>query len=104
MASETEKPHLALLLRLEQSLGRAVGSEYQVRIVFIDHLVDLPYVQMIGLQARERFLKLAHGDVLVAPMRAHFRHYHGSIPLALECAAEPFLTQAAMIFPGIVEE
>src|SRR5580704_9204862 len=59
---------------------------------------------MIGLQASQRFLKLAHGDVLVAPMRTDLGHHDSAVPLALERATQPFLAQALMIFPGIVEE
>src|SRR6202020_2014985 len=46
----------------------------------------------------------AHGDILIAPMRTHLRHHHRAVPLALECATQPFLAQALMIFPGVIEE
>ena len=95
---------LPCCLACEQGLRRAIWSEDQVRIVFVDHLVYLPHVEMIGLQAGQRFFKLAHGDILVAPMRTDLRHHDSAVPLALECATQPFLAQALMIFPGIVEE
>src|SRR6202030_2669084 len=65
MSCEPEKPHLALLLGCEQSLRCALWSKNKVRIVFVDHLVYLPHVDMIGLQANQRLFKLAHGNILI---------------------------------------
>ena len=48
---EADEAHFALLLRLGQRLDRAAGREVPLGVVFIDHLVDLPEVEMIGLQA-----------------------------------------------------
>src|ERR1700676_611839 len=104
MPCEPEKPHFALPLGFEQGLRRSIWSKYQVRIVLVDDLVYLPHVEMISLQASQRFFKLAHGDILVASMRTDLRHHDGAVPPALECATQPLLAQALMIFPGIVEE
>src|ERR1700721_2843803 len=104
MSSESEKPYFALPPGFEQSFRRAIGSKDQVRIVFVDHLVYLPHIEMIGLQTSQRFFKLAHGDILVASMRTHLGHHDGAVPLALERATQPFLAQTLMIFPRVVEE
>src|ERR1700691_1928012 len=104
MSRESEKPHLALPPGFEQSFRRAIWSKDQVRIIFVDYLVYLPDIEMIGLQTSQRFFKLAHGDILVTPMRTDLRHNDGAVPLALERATQPLLAQALMIFPGIVEE
>src|ERR1700680_2497664 len=37
-------------------------------------------------------------------MRAYFRHQDSAVPLALKSTTHPFLAQAVMIFPRIVEE
>src|SRR6266436_906635 len=102
MACEPEKPHFALPPGFEQGLRCSIWSEYQVRIVLVDHLMYLPHIEMIGLQASQRFFKLTHGDILVTPMRTDLRHHDGAVPLALECATDAFLAQALMVFPGIV--
>src|SRR5437667_10206757 len=97
MPCEPEKPHFALPLGFEKSLRRSIWSKYQVRIVLVDHFVYLPHVEMIGLQASQRFFKLAHGHFLVTPMRADFRHHDSAVPLALKCVTQPLLAQALMI-------
>ena len=49
MSGETDETNLALLLRLVQCFDHSTLGEVQVRVVFIDVLVNLPEVQMIGL-------------------------------------------------------
>ena len=80
---ESNKTHFALLLCCQQGFRRAVHRKDQVRIVVINHFMNLPKIQVIGLQPPQRFLQLLHRHILGSPMRAHFRHQECLIPLAL---------------------
>jgi hypothetical protein len=66
--------------------------------------VDLPQIQVVGLEAIERFLEHPHGERFVAAVRADFGHQKNAIATAFERAAEPLFGLAAMIFPAVVEE
>ena len=59
---------------------------------------------MVRLKALQRLVKLLHGHVLAAAVRADFRHEKDLVALALERGAHPFLAAALVIFPGVVEK
>ncbi len=104
VSRKSDRAYLALLLGLQQRLRRAARSKDQVRIVFVDHLMDLPQVQMVGLQPPQRLFQLPHGNVFAAPMSADLGHHHSVLPLAFERCAHNFFTVPIVIIPGIVEE
>ncbi len=104
MPGEADEADLALLLRLIERFDHAVLREDQIGIVVVDYFVNLPDVQMIGLQTAERFVQHAHGDVLIAPMRADLGHQDHLVAFPLERVAEPHFTFAVVIIPGVVEE
>jgi hypothetical protein len=51
VSGEANEADLALLFCRKQRFGLAIRRENQIRIVVIDHLVNLPEIEMIGLQA-----------------------------------------------------
>jgi hypothetical protein len=57
MSSEADKTHLAVFLCFCQGLGRAVGADEQFGIVLECHSVNLPEIEMIRLQASQRFFQ-----------------------------------------------
>src|SRR5215472_11007350 len=50
VARESNKPHLALLSGLEERVSGTAWDKVPVRIVFIHHLVNLPEIQIVGLE------------------------------------------------------
>ena len=62
-------------------------------IVPVNALVDLPKVEMVSLQTRERILQHLHGDLGVAPVRTDLRHQERLIAavVGLERLAHAFL-------------
>ena len=83
VSGETHETYLALLFRGEQRFGDPVWSKDQIWIVVINHLMNLPEVEMIGAQPAHRFLQLLHGHVFAAAMGADFGHHKSLIALAL---------------------
>ena len=105
VAGEADEAHLALLASPAASASAAPsGREDQVRIVVVDHFVDLPHVEMIGLQAAQRLLQLLHGHIFAAAVRADLGHQDGAVALALQRLAQPLLALAVVVIPGVVEE
>ncbi len=104
VAGESDEADFALLLGGEQGFGSAVRSEDQVGIVFVDHFVNLPEIEMIGLQAAKRFFQHAHGDFLIASVGADLGHHESLIPLSFQRFAEALFAEAVVIFPGVVEK
>jgi len=50
VAGEADESHLPLLFGFEQSLSGPVRREVQIGIVFVDDFVNLPEIQIVGLQ------------------------------------------------------
>lgn len=104
VAGEADEAHFALLLRLEQGFGGAAGGEDELGVVEIDDLVDLPDIEVIGLQTAEGILEHAHGHGLAPAVGADLGHEHGLVAPAFQRGAEARLAFAVVIFPGVVEE
>src|ERR1700680_2186035 len=66
--------------------------------------MNLPEVQMVGLQSTQRLVKLSHRYIFAPPMGAHLGHDEGSISFAFKGDPKPFFTHAVVIIPGIVEK
>ena len=66
--------------------------------------MHLPYIQMIRLQAGQRFLQHPHGDILLAAVGADLGHHDCLIPLALERRAQALFAGALVVLPRVVEE
>ena len=73
-------------------------------IVVVDALVNLPEIEMVGPQAPQRFVELAHRDLGVASVRADLGHQEHRVPAILDRASHSPLALAVVILPGVVEE
>ena len=67
VAGEADVADLALLARPQHGLQRAAWREHALGIVHADDLVELQQVDVIGLQALQRFLDLRIAAVAVRP-------------------------------------
>ena len=66
--------------------------------------MDLPEVEVIGLQPVERLLEHAEGKILVAAMAANLRHQENPVAFAFESPAHPDFRLAAMVLPAVIKE
>ena len=69
----------------------------------VDDLMNLPDVEMIGLQTGKRRIQHAHRNVLIGTMRTDGAHHDNFVSFALEGDAKPLFAQTSMKLPGIVE-
>ena len=66
--------------------------------------MDLPKVQVIGLQAVQRFVEHAQRQRLVAAMGTYLSHQEHAVAYSFQAGAHPVFGLAAVILPTIVEE
>src|SRR5258708_4793903 len=66
--------------------------------------MDLPDIQIICLEALERFLQHPYGDLFPSAVRAYLRHDDRLLPPALQRLAQPHFAGAVVIIPGIIEK
>ena len=104
MAGKADEPNFALLFRFAQGLGRAICPDEQIRIVVERNAVNLPQIQMVGLQSVQRFLQHPHGERLIPPVCADLGHQEDFAATGLDGGAHPVFGLAAMVFPAVVEE
>src|SRR6185295_1897723 len=71
---KSNEADLALLLRLKQCFGRPARSKNEIGVIMANHLVDLPQIQVIGVQSTKRLFELAHADLLTPSMGTDLRH------------------------------
>src|ERR1700733_14059252 len=64
----------------------------------------LPYVQVIRLQASQRFLQHLHGNIFLAAVGTDFGHHNRFIPLALERSAKALFACPFVVLPCVVEK
>ena len=81
-------------------LGRMKSSG----IVIECHAVNLPEIEMIGLQPAQRLLEHFRGKCGIAAVCTDLRHQENLIAQAFEPLAHPVLGFAAVILPAVVEE
>jgi hypothetical protein len=104
VAGEPDVPDLSLLARALERFDDAPFREMPLGVVVVRALVDLPEIQIFGLQASQRLLELAHRRLSVPPVRAHLGHQkHAPAPI-LDRLAHPHFALAVVVFPRIVEE
>src|SRR5579862_9771900 len=107
VAGEANEAHLALLFRLRQRLGRASRADKKLRIIIEPDAVNLPEVQVVGLQSAQGFLEHPHGKRGVPSVRANLGHKENLIPQYLEflkAFAHPVLRFPPVILPAIVKK
>ena len=105
MAGEAQVADLPLLERLEPGVDRAFLVEDPVRVVVVAHLVELPEVEVVGPQPPEAVFEAAL-RVLGGSARSTWssrKTLSRNFPSA-RGLAHPFLGQAVVIIPGVVEE
>ena len=66
--------------------------------------MNLPQIQVIGLQPPQRLLQHLHREILIAAVGADLGHQEHAVAPALQRFAHPVFGLAAMIFPAVVEE
>jgi hypothetical protein len=66
--------------------------------------MDLPKVEVIGLQAVQRLVEHTQRQRLVAAVRANLGHEEHAIPHSFQAGAHPVFGFAAVIPPTVVEE
>jgi hypothetical protein len=104
MSGEADEADPALLLCGDKRFGNTVGREYQIRVVVVDHLVNLPEVEMIGLKTSKRFFEHPQGDFSIAAVSADFRHQKDLIAPPFQSFAHALFAEPVVVFPGIVEK
>jgi hypothetical protein len=67
---EADEAYLALLFCLGKGFENSIGRVNQLGVVVVDNLVNLPDIEMVGLEPHKRVLQHAHRDILFAAMRA----------------------------------
>ena len=104
VSGKTDVADLAGLLRLEERLGVTAFSEMLLRLAVESNAVDLPEVEMIGLEPLQRFVEHLQREFLVAPVRTDLGHQEHFVAASLERASEPVLAPAFPVLPAVVEE
>ena len=104
VAGEADEAHLALLLGLVERLQDAALGVGQLGIVVEGDAVDLPQVEMVGLQPAQRLLEHLQRQVRAAAVRADLGHQEDLVAPALEGPAQPVLGSAVLVLPAVVEE
>ncbi len=104
MAGESDEAHFALFFRELQRFGRTTRPDEERRIVIERDAVDLPKVEVVGLEPPQGLFEHSHGEVLIAPVRANLGHKKDMIAEALERFAHPLFGFATMVLPAVVEE
>ena len=66
--------------------------------------MNLPQIEVIGPQAPQRFVELAHGDRGVASVRADFGHQEDRLPAIGDRPSHPAFAFSFVILPCVVEE
>ena len=74
------------------------------RLVVEDHFVNLPEIQIVGLQAAERVLELPHGGAGIAPVHAGLGHQEDLVAASDQRLAHARLAHALVVVPRVVHE
>ena len=103
VAGEADEAHLARLARLE-GRPQAALLEHPVGIVVVDHLMELPQVEVIGTEAPQAVVQ-APLRALVVPL-AVLGHEEDLLPSPVlgQRASHQLLGAPVVVVPGVVEE
>jgi hypothetical protein len=95
------KPNLAAA-----SFGRESPDKFpsEGECAFVEFVVKLREVEVVGLKTTQRLFQHSHGERTVAAVSADLGHDKGFVTPPFEAQAQPGLSFAAIIFPGIVVE
>src|SRR5579862_1746603 len=104
MSGESDEANLAVFFSLGQRLGCSIRADKKFGIVVEAHAVDLPKIEMIGLQAAQRFFQHFESKRSVAPMRAGLGHQKNFVAASFQSCTHPEFGLAAPVLPAIVEK
>ena len=105
MAGEAEVADLALLDRLEGGVDGAILGEDPVGVIVVAHLVELPEVEMVGLEPSGGCLRdRPCASLAVRPQHLVIRKTLSRSFPSDEGLAHPLLGEAVVVVPGVVEE
>jgi|HubBroStandDraft_6_1064221.scaffolds.fasta_scaffold309830_2 hypothetical protein len=88
---EPQEADLALLLRFVQCFRGAVGADELLRVVLKAHPMDLPQIEMIGLQSPQRLLQHLHSQRCVPAVSAYLGHQKCVIAHTAQTLSQPVL-------------
>jgi hypothetical protein len=66
--------------------------------------MNLPEIEVVGLQSPQRLLQHFGGEPRFATMRTHLCHQKDFVAPALEALPHPIFRFPTMVFPAVVEE
>ena len=101
---ESHEADLPLLLCPGKGCENAIARIDQPGVIVVDDLVNLPDIQMIGMQTGKRRIEHAHRNVLIGTMRTDGAHHDDFVSFALEGDAKLLFAEASMKLPGIVKD
>ena len=92
---EADEAHLALLLGLVERFEHAALGVGQFGVVVEADAVDLPQVEVVGLEPAQRLVEHLHGQVRAAAVRADLGHEEDLVaapfrPRPSQSSARPF--------------
>ena len=104
VAGEAEEADLAVLQGLEAGVDGPVLGEDPVGVVVVDDLVELPEVEVVGLEPAEAVLQVRLG-LLGGPAAdlGHEEDLVAAAPLG-QGLAHPLLGDAVVVVPAVVHE
>src|SRR5437588_12752062 len=103
MPSEPDEAHLALLFGFEDRFHAASLRENAIRIGVANHFMELQQIDVISLQATQRFFELLRCSLLCAPI--DFGHQKGFLAISIaERLAHADFALAVVVIPAVVEK
>src|SRR4029077_9261729 len=103
MSGKTDVTDLTLFFRLEDCLHTAPGAHDPRRISLPNHLMKLQQINMVGLEAAERFFELFGGCFLC--LTVDLGHEESLLPVAVpQRLTHADFALATVVVPAVVEE
>src|SRR5205085_1203615 len=81
VSGKADVTNLALFFRFECRLQASARAQNSCRISFANHLVELQQINMVGLQAAQRFFELLHGGF--PSLAVNLGHEERLLPIAI---------------------
>ena len=100
---ESDEADLSLLLCFGKGFENTIVRVDQFGVIVVDDLVNLPDIEMIGLQPVQRCLQHTHRSFPIT-VRAGGAHDDNVLSHALESEAKLLFAEASVKLPGIVED
>src|SRR5258708_8668282 len=104
VSGESHKSRLAILLCFGQRLRRSIWPNEELRVILESHSVNLPQIEMVGLQTPQRLFEHLQSQACISPVRTRFRHQKYFVTASLQPSSHPELGLASPVFPAVVVE